>query len=86
MLEQIELKLKGKIMAEWTIETEEELKKLYVEIDIPSDTLIKNKDSLSKFTSTLNSRLVDHDGFAQEEVAGKLFKIRKTGKLPTIRS
>ncbi|MBW8001174.1 MAG: hypothetical protein FVQ80_04035 [Planctomycetes bacterium] len=73
-------------MAEWTSEIEEELKKLYVETDIPSDTLIKSKENLSRFTSTLNSKLTDHDGFTQEEVAGKLLKIRKTGNLPTIRS
>ena len=73
-------------MAEWTNEATGELKRLYVETDIPSDTLIKKKDAISKFTSALNSRLGNQDGFTAEEVASKLFKIRKSGKLPTIRS
>ena len=73
-------------MGEWTSDAIEELKKLYVETDIPSDALIKSKDALSKFTSTLNSRLADQNSLSSEEVAGELLRIRKSGNLPTIRS
>ena len=71
-------------MPEWIGDTIEELKKLYIETDIPSDTLIKDKTALLKFTSTLNSKC--QEDFSPEEVAGQLFKIRKKGDLPTIRS
>ena len=73
-------------MAEWTDFAVEELGKLYVETDVPSDSLIKDKNLLSNFTVTLNSRLGNDDDFNIEEVATKLLQIRKSGKLPTIRS
>jgi len=73
-------------MREWTSNAIEELKNLYVETDAPSDTLIKSKDALSKFTSTLNLRLAAQKDFSSEEVAGELLRIRKSGNLPTIRS
>ncbi len=73
-------------MANWENDATEELKKLYVETDVPSDTLIKNKEALSKFTAIINSRLTNYDDFTQEEVAGELLRIRKKGNLPTIRS
>jgi endonuclease V-like protein UPF0215 family len=73
-------------MAEWTSEAVEKLKELYVETDIPSDSLIKKKDDLEKFTSALNSRLPDDEDFTSEEVATELLRVRKSGSLPPIRT
>lgn len=70
---------------DWSINAVEILKNLYIQTDIPSDTLIKCKESLSKFTITLNSQLSD-ESFPEEEVASKLLRLRKSGKLPTLRS
>ena len=68
----------------WTEESIEELKKLYIETDIPSDTLIKESDSLASFTCELNARLLK--SFTKEDVATKLLSVRKKGNLPTIRN
>ncbi len=73
-------------MLKWEYETTEELKKLYIETDIPSDTLIKDKKGLSDFTQTLNTRLSNMEDFAEEEVATKLLSLRKSGKLPRLRT
>ena len=72
-------------MVKWEYETTEELKKLYIETDTPSDTLIKDKKGLSDFTQTLNTRLSNMEDFAEEEVASKLLSLRKSGKLPRLR-
>ena len=72
-------------MVKWEYETTEELKRLYIETDTPSDTLIKDKKGLSDFTQTLNTRLSNMEDFAEEEVASKLLSLRKSGKLPRLR-
>jgi len=72
-------------MTQCNFNEEEVLKNLYVEFDIPSDSLIKDKDSLSKFTTTFNERLPNAPGFTDEEVATKLLRVRKSGNLPRIR-
>ena len=73
-------------MGQWTDNAVEVLKELYVETDIPSDTLIKKKEFLLEFTSKLNSKLPDQRDFTSEEAASQLLKIRKKGDLPTIRT
>ena len=72
-------------MAEWTTESREELKKLYVQTNVTSDELIKDKEMLSEFTKALNSNLLCSH-FTDEQVAGEILRIRKTGKLPRIRT
>jgi hypothetical protein len=72
-------------MSNWSTESVEELKKLYVENDMTSDRLIKDSIALSQFAAKLNSRLSLPNGFSSEEIATELLKIRKSGKLPRIR-
>lgn len=72
-------------MGTWNSPEIEAIKDLYVETDIPSDTLIKDKAALVKFTSQLNARLSGEGVFNEEEVAGQLLNLRKSGHLPRIR-
>ena len=72
-------------MTEWDSTAIEALKNLYIETDIPSDPLIKDKTALMNFTSVLNSRLSGANNFNEEEVASELFSLRKSGNLPRIR-
>ena len=73
-------------MGEWTTEAREQLSKLYVEINITSDELIKDKDALIGFAASLNSSLSCPNEFTSEQVAGEILRMRKKGKLPRIRS
>lgn len=73
-------------MEKWTNEQREELKKLYIKTNVPSDSLIKNAEALSHFTNTLNAHLACQSFFAPEQVASELLRIRKSGKLPKIRN
>ena len=72
-------------MDKWGSTEIEELKRVYVNSNIPSDTLIKNKDHLVEFTQDLNNALGTTSSFTEEEVAGQLLKLRKSGKLPRLR-
>ncbi len=72
-------------MGDWTEAHIEQLKSLYVERDVPSDELLKDKGMLEEFAKVLNSRLDDDAEYAPEQVAGQLLRLRKTGKLPRIR-
>lgn len=72
-------------MGKWGNNEIEELKRLYQEKNIPSDQLVKNKDILDSFTDNFNSRVKADVGFNSEEIADRLFKLRKSGKLPRIR-
>jgi hypothetical protein len=72
-------------MGDWTKAQIEQLKNLYVEHDIPSDELLKDKAKLEEFAKALNSRFDNDAKFGTEEVAGQLLRLRKTGKLPRIR-
>ncbi len=73
-------------MGNWETEEIEELKKLYKENNIPSDELVKDKMSLENFTINLNKRIKNQKNFSSKEIADKLFKLRKSGKLPRIRN
>ena len=69
----------------WSSSAVESLKELYVEFDVPSDSLIADEDKLIEFTNELASRAPELGSVSPKEVANKLFKVRKSGKLPTIR-
>jgi hypothetical protein len=72
-------------MVNWKIEETGELKKLYKENNVPSDELVKDKEALENFTINLNKRINPQKNFSSKEIADKLFKLRKSGKLPRIR-
>ncbi len=72
-------------MRDWTEAHIEQLKNLYVERDVPSDELLKDKRMLEEFAKLLNSSLEDDAEYAPEEIAGQLLRLRKTGRLPRIR-
>lgn len=73
-------------MASWGNAETEELKKFYKENNVPSDQLVKDKNALDKFVVTFNARVESDDNFSAKEVADQLFKLRKTGKLPRVRT
>ena len=73
-------------MVTWKSVETETLKKLYVENDVPSDRLIKSSKNLARFTGTFNQHLDNKSDFTEEQVADKLLKLRKSGKLPRLRS
>jgi len=75
--------MRGSIMVTWKSQENETLKKLYVEKNMTSDTLIKDKGALEKFTSHLI--LILQKEFRPREVAEQLLRLRKSGKLPRIR-
>ena len=72
-------------MAKWSANEIEELKNLYKTNNLPSDQLIKDKTALESFAKILNSRLKRETPFTPEEIADRLLRIRKSGKLPRIR-
>jgi len=72
-------------MANWGESEIESLKLLYIEFNIPSDQIIKDKNILEKFTILLNAELKQNEDFAPKQVADELLKLRKSGKLPRIR-
>jgi hypothetical protein len=72
-------------MGNWETEEIEKLKKLYKDNNMPSDELVKDKLALENFTIDLNKRINAQKNFSSKEVADKLFKLRKSGKLPRIR-
>jgi hypothetical protein len=63
-----------------------ELKSFYKENNVPSDQLVKDKAALDAFTSKFNNRVQSDQNFTSKEVADQLFKLRKGGKLPRVRS
>jgi hypothetical protein len=72
-------------MGNWGSKEVEELQIFYKENDIPSDQLVKDRAALDKFVETLNNKLGIDNCFSVKEVADKLFKLRKSCKLPLIR-
>ena len=72
-------------MGKWGSNEIEELKNLYRENNVPSDQLVKEKLSLDSFAATFNSRIGAGFVFSSEDIADRLFKLRKSGKLPRIR-
>ncbi|MHC4396665.1 MAG: hypothetical protein ACYS1A_13520 [Planctomycetota bacterium] len=72
-------------MGKWESSEIEELKRFYKENNVPSDQLIKDKVILDTFAVSFNDRLSSGQNFTSKEVADKLFKLRKSGKLPRIR-
>lgn len=72
-------------MGNWGSGEIEELKRLYQQNNVPSDQLVKDKSALDSFTARFNSRLGTEESFSAKEVADRLFKLRKGGKLPRVR-
>jgi hypothetical protein len=72
-------------MGKWTKSQIEQLKKSYVEYNVPSDQLLKDTASLDRFVRSFNSSLGGSAEFEPSEVANQLLKLRKGAKLPRIR-
>lgn len=72
-------------MGKWGNNEIEELKRLYKDKNVPSDQLVKNKVILDSFTASFNACIGSNVVFNSEEIADRLFKLRKSGKLPRIR-
>ena len=73
-------------MGNWNTDEIEALKQAYVENDIPSDSLVMDKDALDAFTHKFNERIASIKVFDSEEIADRLLKLRKNKKLPRIRT
>ncbi|MHC4425825.1 MAG: hypothetical protein ACYSYV_06995 [Planctomycetota bacterium] len=72
-------------MGKWGSNEIEELKRLYQENNVPSDQLVKDKVILDSFAATFNERVGASVIFTAEEIADRLFNLRKSGGLPRIR-
>lgn len=72
-------------MGEWDSEQIEELKRFYEENNVPSDQLVKDKTALDSFAAAFNDRIGEGGMFTSEEIADRLFRLRKGGRLPRIR-
>jgi hypothetical protein len=73
-------------MGKWQSNEIEVLKRFYQENNVPSDRLVKDKTALDVFTANFNDRVGAGENFSSKEVADQLFKLRKSGKLPRIRT
>jgi 5'-deoxynucleotidase YfbR-like HD superfamily hydrolase len=72
-------------MKKWNKNEIGELKLYYKQFNVPSDQIVKDKDTLENFTKGFNAKLDDNERFSSEEIADQLFKLRKGGKLPRVR-
>ena len=70
-------------MRRWSDEQVAGLIELYRQQNVPSDSLIADAAGLDVFTQQLNRRLGGRD-FAGDDVAKKLFSLRKAGRLPRL--
>ena len=70
-------------MENWGENEIEKLKLFYKQFNVPSDQIVKDKNVLEKFTSRFSTET--NNKFSPKEVADQLFRIRKSGNLPTIR-
>ncbi|NLW84691.1 MAG: hypothetical protein GXY41_09875 [Phycisphaerae bacterium] len=71
-------------MEKWCQEEIDALVKLYENNDIPSDSLIKDKIALSRFSASFNDEFKNKPR-TEKEIAGKLLGLRKSGRLPRLR-
>ncbi|MGD9109380.1 MAG: hypothetical protein PVG93_00435 [Phycisphaerales bacterium] len=72
-------------MGNWGVAETEQLKELYKESNTPSDQSVKDKKALEEFVERLNQSIDGEINFTIQEVADKLFSLRKAGKLPRLR-
>jgi hypothetical protein len=72
-------------MEKWNENDIAKLKLHYKQFNIPSDQILKEKDTLEKFTEWFNEKFTPNNQFIPEDVADQLLKLRKSGKLPRIR-
>jgi len=73
-------------MASWGKNEIEKLKLHYRQFETPSDQIVKNQEVLENFTESFNAKFTPEERFTPKEVADQLFKLRKSGKLPRLRS
>ena len=79
------LPVEGEGLPKWPEHADQELKWLYHENKVPNSQLLKNKMLLTLFTSKLNNRLKKIQHYTPDEVTDRLEKLRRSGKLPTLR-
>ncbi len=72
-------------MANWSSATEQKLKDVYVEFNIPSDTLIADETLMSKFVERFIASSGCSVDFSAKSIAEKLLSLRKKGELPRLR-
>jgi len=72
-------------MKKWSESEIEKLQLHYKQFNIPSDQILKERDTLEKYTEWFNEKFTPNNKFTPEEVADQLLKLRKSGKLPRIR-
>ena len=79
------LPVEGEGRPKWPIHSDRELKWLYHENKVPDGKLRKDHVLLSLFTAKLNDRLRKIQLYTPDEVADRLEKLRKAGKLGPLR-
>jgi site-specific DNA-methyltransferase (adenine-specific) len=79
------LPVEGEGQPKWPEHADKELKWLYHENNVPDGQLRKDRALLSLFTAKLNERLMKSQLYTQDEVAERLEKLRKQGKLGPLR-
>ncbi|MFA7485896.1 MAG: DNA methyltransferase, partial [Phycisphaerae bacterium] len=79
--------VEGEGMRKWTDHLDSELKWLYHENKIPSDSLIEDPYLLSLFTDKFNKKIGEHQNFFQpQDVRKHLIQLRKSAKLGPLRA
>jgi hypothetical protein len=73
-------------MEKWSKAEIEKLQLHYRQFKIPSDQLLKERDMLEKYTEWFNAKFSPDHQFAPEDIADRLLKLRKAGKLPRLRN
>ena len=73
-------------MASWGKHKIEKLKLHYTQFNTPSDQIVKDQDLLGKFTEWFNAKFTPQEPVTPKEVADQLFRLRKSGNLPRIRT
>lgn len=72
-------------MEKWSETEIEKLKLHYRQFNTPSDQILKERDTLEKYTEWFNAKYTPDHQFTPEDVADQLLKLRKGGKLPRVR-
>jgi hypothetical protein len=79
------LPVEGEGRPKWPEHADKELKWLYHENKVPDGQLRKDRVLLSLFTAKLNERLMKNYLYTPVEVADRLERLRKSGKLGSLR-
>lgn len=73
-------------MANWEKDKIEKLKLHYKQFNTPSDQIVKDQNILDKFTELFNTEFTPQEQITSKEIADQIFKLRKSAKLPRLRS